>query len=179
MRDRCPRARPSLLASALALTLLGCAGSDVRVEGNTVSTRSLSYTFGPVPPTWRPIRVSDDDAAWFDPESLGTVHVDHTCDRSMDTPLPALVQHLLIGFTERSFELEETVPFDGREARHVLVRARLDGVPRALELYVMKKDGCVYDLGYIAPPDRFPLGRPSFEAFARGFRTARSPLDRP
>ncbi len=183
VRERPPRERRPAAALLLALTAplvpLACAGSEVRVVGHTVTARGLSYSFGPVPSGWRRIRVEDNDAAWFDPETLGAVHVDHTCDRSMDTPLPALVQHLLIGFTERRFELEETVPFDGREARHVVLHARLDGVPRSLELYVMKKDGCVYDLGYIAPPDRFAAGRPGFDAFARGFRTTRSPLDRP
>ena len=76
-------------------------------------------------------------------------------------------------------ELEETVPFDRREARHVVLRARLDGVPRAIELYVMKKDGCVYDLGLIAPPEHFARARAAFDAFARGFRTTRTPLERP
>jgi hypothetical protein len=94
----------------------------------------------------------------------------------MDSPLPSLVQHLLIGFTQRETVLEETVAFDNREARHVVVNARLDGVPRSLELYVMKKDGCVYDLGFVAPPERFESGRPAFAEFVRGFRTVRSPL---
>ena len=63
-----------------------------------------------------------------------------------------------------------------REARHVVVRARLDGVPRTIELYVMKKDGCVYDLGYVAPPDRYESGRGAFDAFVRGFHVTRSPM---
>lgn len=156
---------------------LGCSGaSGVSVQGSTVSTGELSYTFGPVAPSWRPLTIENNDAAWVDDATRGTVHVDHTCERSQDTPLPALVNHLLLGFTEREFVSEETVPFDGREARHVVVRARLDGVPRVIELYVMKKDGCVFDLGYVAPPDRYDAGRGAFDAFARGFRTGRSPL---
>lgn len=158
------------------LTGAACSGTDVRVRGNEVTAGALQYTFGPVPPSWRPVAVESDDVAWFDPATDGVVHVDHTCDRAMDAPLPSLVQHLLIGFTQRETVLEETVPFDNREARHVVVNARLDGVPRALELYVMKKDGCVYDLGFVAPPDRFASGRPAFDAFVRGFRTVRSPL---
>ncbi|MEZ4389869.1 MAG: hypothetical protein R3A48_02145 [Polyangiales bacterium] len=89
------------------------------------------------------------------------------------------MQHLLIGFTRREVSLEETVPFDQREARHVVLTARLDGVPRGIELYVMKKDGCVYDLGLIAPPERFDAARASFASFARGFRTTRTSLSAP
>ena len=155
---------------------IACSGSGVRVQGNEVSAGALRYAFGPVPSSWQPVRVESNDVAWFDPATSGLVHVDHTCDRSMDTPLPSLVQHLLIGFTQRETVLEETIPFDRREARHVVVNARLDGVPRSLELYVMKKDGCVYDLGFVAPPERFESGRPAFDAFVRGFRTVQSPL---
>lgn len=149
----------------------------MRVEGNTVTASRLSYTIGPVPSVWRRMQIEGNDAAWLDTETDAAIHVDHTCDRSMDTPLPALVQHLLIGFTQREVVSEETIPFDGREARHVVVNARLDGVPRTLELYVMKKDGCVYDLGYAASPARYEQGRGRFTAFVEGFHTSRSPLD--
>lgn len=158
---------------AVALCL-ACSSTGVRVRGNEVSAGALRYEFGPVPAGWRSIEVESNDAAWFDPATNGTVHVDHTCDRAMDTPLPALVQHLLIGFTQRETVLEETVPFDRREARHVVVNARLDGVPRSLELWVMKKDGCVFDIGYVAPPERFEAGRAAFDSFARGFHTVSS-----
>ena len=170
---------PAALGLALTLSLagLGCSSAGaVRVEGNAVSASNLGYVFGPVDPSWRRIDVPGNDVAWFDPDTRGTIHVDHTCERTMDTPLVALVQHLLIGFTAREVVSEETIPFDGREARHVVMRARLDGVPRALELYVLKKDGCVFDLGYVAPPARFEQGRARFDSFVRGFRTTRSPL---
>jgi hypothetical protein len=170
-----PVSRQVLVFVAMSLGI-GCSGSAVRIQGNEVTAGDLRYAFGPVPPSWRPMSVESNDAAWFDATTGGIVHVDHTCERAMDTPLPSLVQHLLIGFTQRETVLEETVPFDRREARHVVVNARLDGVPRSLELYVMKKDGCVYDLGFVAPPDRFEAGRPAFDAFVRGFRTVQSPL---
>lgn len=168
------------LQGAALAAALGCSGaSGVSVQGSTVSASELSYTFGPVAPSWRRISIENNDVAWADDATRGTVHVDHTCERSQDTPLPALVAHLLLGFTEREMVTEETVPFDGREARHVVVRARLDGVPRLIELYVMKKDGCVIDLGYTAPPERFEAGRGAFDGFVRGFHTGRTPLSAP
>lgn len=163
----------------LCALVLACASSAVRVDGSSVEAGALAYEIGPVAPSWRRVRVDDNDLAWFDPDTASLVHVDHTCERSQDTPLPALVQHLLIGFTQRTFSLEETVPFDRREARHVVLEARLDGVPRAIELYVMKKDGCVFDLGLVAPPARFAQARVAFDAFARGFRTTRTPAATP
>ena len=37
--------------------------------------------------------------------------------------------------------------------REVLGALGLDGVPMAYDIFVLKKDGCVYDLVYVAPPD--------------------------
>jgi hypothetical protein len=76
-----------------------------------------------------------------------------------------------MGTTERDFERQEVIPFDRREAMHTLLRAKLDGVPMRYDIYVMKKDGCVYDLVYVAGPDRFAEGAKDFERFALGLRT--------
>lgn len=162
----------------IGVGLAGCAaatGARVNESERTVEARTenreVEYRFGPVPQSWERVRIDSNDAAWHDSESRGLAHVDSSCGRDQDTPLPSLVQQLLIGFTERTFELEETVPFDGREARHVRVLARLDGVPMRMELYVLKKNGCVFDLGFVAPPDSFARGAAGFDSFARGFRT--------
>ena len=60
---------------------------------------------------------------------------------------------------------------DGREALRVLLTAKLDGIPRRCLLYVLKKDGCVYDLQFEAPEASFQAGLPAFEAFVKGFGT--------
>jgi hypothetical protein len=162
---------------ACAALALGCGAAPVRVDTSErvvqahANDRRLSYRYGPVPADWERVEIPGNDAAWHDPGSNGVVHVDHSCERSQDAPLASLVQHLLIGFTEREYVTEETIPFDGREARHVVVRARLDGVPMNIELYVMKKDGCVFDLGYVARPERFEQAQPAFRAFVAGFHT--------
>ncbi len=167
----------------MLVLLVGCAAPAVRVDpvarvvhAQTLAGRPLSYRFGPVPGSWDRIEIPGNDVAWHDRESDGVIHVDHSCAADQDVPLPSLVQHLLMGFTDREFTTEETVPFDGREARHVVGHARLDGVPTHFELYVMKKDGCVYDLGYVAAPARFGLGQPAFGAFVQGFATTQTGL---
>jgi hypothetical protein len=76
-----------------------------------------------------------------------------------------------MGTTEREFDVQEVIPFDRREAMHTRLRAKLDGVPMQYDIYVMKRDGCVYDLVYVAPPDRFLDGAGGFERFVAGLRT--------
>jgi hypothetical protein len=162
---------------------LGCSAPGVRVDESARQItarrddRAVVYRFGPVPSGWRRIEIADNDAAWHDERSHGVVHVNHQCLRGGDTPLAALTQQLLIGFTERETELEETVPFDAREARHVKMRAKLDGVPMTLELYVMKKDGCVFDMGLVVPPDGRDAIAVEFDAFVKGFGTVSTGMD--
>jgi hypothetical protein len=87
-------------------------------------------------------------------------------------PLTALTNHLLLGFTERDVQEQEIVPMDGREALRTHVVARLDGVPRELLFYVMKKDDCVYDLALLAPVGpQFERALVEFEPFVAGFTT--------
>jgi hypothetical protein len=63
------------------------------------------------------------------------------------------------------------VPFDGREAMHTSLVAKLDGVPMAYDVWVLKKDGCVYDLLYLAPPADVDRGIEAFHRLVRGFTT--------
>ncbi len=88
-----------------------------------------------------------------------------------DTPLVALTTHLLIGTTERDVRAQEVEPLDGREALHTEVVAKLDGVALYFDVFVLKKDGCIYDFVYFAPTGRGPAGAAPFRALVRGFRT--------
>jgi hypothetical protein len=64
------------------------------------------------------------------------------------------------------------VPFDGREAMHTMMDAKLDGVPMSYDVWVLKKDGCVYDMLYLAPPNSFERGLSAFNQLVGGFATA-------
>jgi hypothetical protein len=50
------------------------------------------------------------------------------------------------------------------------VAGKLDGVPVEMDLVVLKKDGCTFDLTYTAAPDRFEDRREDFRRFVREFR---------
>lgn len=154
---------------AASASIVGCGGEGLRAG----VYRGDGYTFriGDVPPSWEPIEVSDAALAWRDTSAGGTAVVNARCDRDgEDVPLTSLTQHLFLRFTEREVTSEETVPFDGREALHTVLTAKLDGVPKSFSVWVLKKDGCVYDLVYIAEPSRFGPGAEAFDRFARQLR---------
>lgn len=147
---------------------LGCAGGSL--DGQVYSGQGVRFRLGPVPPSWKAISLDRGALAYRDEGRKAVIAVNGRCGRDgEDVPLSALTQHLFIQFTERELRTEETVPFDGREARHTVLDAKLDGVKKTVDVWVLKKNGCVYDLIYIADPARYPEGAADFDRFARGF----------
>jgi len=163
---------PGMRARVLAaFALLGC-GASSAFDGEVYRDSTIAFRVPHVPTEWRGIRVSDAKLAFRDESREASVLVTARCNvASDDVPLASLTQQLVMGTTEREYLKEEVVPFDGREAMHAVLRAKLDGVRMQYDVYVMKKDNCVYDLVYVAPPSTFDAGAPSFESFASGFRS--------
>jgi hypothetical protein len=154
------------LALPLLLMIAGCAGSSL--NDGVYADGQARYRIGDLPAGFQRVEVGDNDLA-FHRRGDGTISVNATCSDYEDVPLSALANHLLFETTERRFIVEEIVTLDGRAARHLLVRAELDGVPIELELYVMKKDGCVIDLAHIRTSNASPQARAFFQAFVARF----------
>ena len=162
MSDR----RSALLALPLALT--ACAGA--RLDGNVYRDGPVRFRVGDVPAAWRRIDAEGARLAFRDDASGATVLVNARCGAdAVDAPLAALTAHLFLMFTERTLGEQVLVPMDGREALHTVATAKLDGVPRGFDAYVLKKDGCVYDLVRIGPAAEPAAARAPFRAFVAGF----------
>ncbi len=159
------------------IVLASCGHAEL-LDNGVLRKGGLRIALGPVPAGWQPLRIAGADLAFHDPARDGSALFDVRCDRrDDDAPLSVLTEHLIMGTTEREIESETTEPFDGREALHTRMRAKLDGVPMQYDIYVMKKNGCVYDLVYVAPPARFGDGAADFERFAQGLHTRDAAAD--
>lgn len=158
-----------LLAFAL-VSAMGCTGASF--SGSVYRGQGFAFRVPETPPTWKRIDVDGKALSFVDESSGALVAASGRCKvDGEDVPLRSLVQHLFLQFTEREVVLEEVVPFDGREAMHTVVVAKLDGVPKQFDVWVLKKDGCVYDLYYIADPAEFAESVGSFRKFVQGFTT--------
>jgi hypothetical protein len=169
---RAPHLAPVAGALSVAALLVACA-HQAWTPGDPLHKDGRTITLGPVPPAWQRIEVVGADLAFRDAAREGSALFNAECDRhDDDAPLSVLTEHLIMGTTERQFEKQDVVPFDGREAMHSLLSAKLDGVPMRYDIFVLKKDGCVYDLVYVAPPARFTDGTGEFERFAGGLHAS-------
>lgn len=161
---------PFTKLAALSTALLLTTACGATLEGNVYRGDGFAFRVANPPPSWRPMRATGAALAYEDPPAAGKILVSARCDRDgEDVPLKSLTQHLFIRFTDRVTHSEDVVPFDGREALRTDISAKLDGVQFRFLVWVLKKDRCVYDLLYFAPPERFEQGAAAFEAWTHGF----------
>jgi hypothetical protein len=162
--------RRNVTLSLLALAVWGCSGPSLR--GDVYRGDGLHFRIGDIPASWQRLDVSHARVAFRDEGAETTVLVNARCGKDGDDiPLAALTAHLFMTFTERETLEQGVVPMDGREAMHSVVKAKLDGVPKMFDVYVLKKDNCVYDFVDIAAPATFEANRATFERFVGGFHT--------
>jgi len=173
--DAPPLRRGIFFVSALASLIAGCGASAF--DGSVYHGEGFAFRVAPAPAGWTRIEVSHAALAYRD-EGGGTIAVDTRChENGGDVPLASLTQHLFLGFTEREILEQTVVPFDGREAMHTKLSAKLDGVPKKFDVWVLKKDDCVHDLYYLAAPAHFDRGVVAFERFVQGFATVPTHAD--
>jgi hypothetical protein len=157
-------------AGLLLVFGLGCSGPTL--DSGTWKLDSITFKVGPVPKEWHRLESGGSSVGFRDESHDATVVVNARCNiPSDDAPLLALTNHLMIGTTEREVTSQEIIPFDNREAMHSILRAKLDGVLLVWNAYVLKKDNCVYDFVYVAPPAHFDSGVGAFDRFVMGFHT--------
>jgi hypothetical protein len=162
-------ARTTALVLYLLVQVAGCGPS---FDGRVYDGHGVRFATGSPAEGWRRIDVGGALLAFRDDGQDATVAVNARCGRDADdAPLQALTQHLFLLFTERKIDEQKLVSMDGREALRTTLTAKLDGVQKAFAVYVLKKDGCVYDCMYISAPETFPAGVKRFDEFVGGFHT--------
>lgn len=161
------------MGAFVALVILAvAAGCAAHFDGAVYRDDQLAFSIGQRPAGWRRIDVSDTLLAFRDEPNDATVAVNGRCGKDGDdVPLESLTQHLFLHFTERRVLTQQVVAFDGREALRSELDAKLDGVRKGFVVYVLKKDGCVYDFLYVSRPATLRAGAAAFDAFVTSFHT--------
>ena len=161
------------------VALTGCAGW--RDYGDTyyakrsgdAAKRGATYHFGVPTDPWRPVRdVSDIQVAWVNAglDGVGIIELHAQCDEQGDSSLEQYTDHLRIDWDEWTVVEQEKVELVGRAALRTVVDASLDGIARRNEFWVVKKNGCLFDLRYSAGPANFKAGQADFASVVQGFR---------
>ncbi len=165
----------------LATSLLMSACAGWRDYGNTYyarksADREESYSFGLPSDAWRPVHdVNEIQVAWInaDLDGVGLIELHAQCDEQGDSSLHQYTDHLRIDWDDWTVLEQAEVTLIDRAALRTVVDAKLDGIPRRNELWVVKKNGCLFDLRYSAGASDFAAGQADFAAVVRGFRFPR------
>jgi hypothetical protein len=152
----------------MALLATACGGPHF--NGTVYDDGTLRFHTGPVPPGWHAIEADGTLLAFRDDQSPATIAVNGRCGvDGDDVPLASLTQHLFLQFTDRQQTSQQELNLDGRAALRTELTGKLDGVPKRFVVFVLKKDGCVYDFWRISAPGADDVS--SFETFVKGFTT--------
>lgn len=154
-----------MIPLALVLALGGCAGRHAsRLEGR--------YDLGDPGSGWERVRPGGADQAWRNADSGATIYADSNCaERFDDDPLEGLLDRLVLGVAQGPPTREASGTLDGRASLMRVWDGSIDGVAVGVAAAVFKKDFCVYDVVYIAPPSSFEAGFTAFESVTAGFRS--------
>lgn len=163
----------ALAAVAVAVAFGGCAHAPkgrFDAARDQVCAGKVCYRVGELGPGWRLVHQEGAAVGFYNDAVGAVIEANATCrDDAEAAPLGALTRQLFIGYTDRHIESQKTVPFAEREALHTRATAKLDGVPMALDVWVLKRNGCIFDLSYAAPPALAPRGEDDFRRFVDGF----------
>lgn len=152
-----------LSVALAALTLSSCA-----------TLRTAAFDLGELPPAWR--AVTRPGARFVAHHAAGgTIVANSACNVSdSDAPLDVLTNHLLFELQDVREHGRTALTLSGRGALRTTLEAKLDGVPIALDLVVLKTDGCSVDLQLVAAPATIEARRADFDAFVGHFHLQRA-----
>lgn len=169
----------TLKGGILLLSLLlfnSCFGIDrrggvVKYRDGEAYTGKGRFTVGKLPSPWKGPKIRLKQLVYENDEMGGTIVTDALCGRKFpDAPLSRLAGDLFYNLTEKKFETEKSFILDGRSALRLEGSGSLDGVSIRMDVVVLKKDFCLYDFVYFAPPKSFSGGVKDFEGFFHGFK---------
>lgn len=167
--------RHFLLPLLAVSTAIACATPQGTFTDGNFTSDKVAYQVSPPGAGWTEVKLETANAAWHNPDMGAALMVNSHCEGVGDSPLEGLTSDLLMGMTEREIVSQEVVPWSKREALHSVATGKLDGVARKLELFVGKKDGCVYDIVLDASPAHFEAARAAFARVREGFNVDARP----
>lgn len=119
---------------------------------------------------WRVTETRGTDLVLRDTRSAARMAVAARCPAQETGPLPALVRHLHFGLRQVERLRQEEVVLDGAAGLDTIVTGSWEGASVQIRSVVIRRNGCLYDLLYVAPPDTFEVRSADFDAFLKSWQ---------
>lgn len=140
-------------------------------RGNRVFIRhNRWYYVGKLPEGWKNLRTGVKAASWYNPEYRSTLSTDVFCETSVgDQPIDAVAGEVAGALEDRKVTDRKEFMLDERGALREKVTGSVDGVSVVMDVVVIKKNNCAFNMVAIMPPEEVPSVTPVFEEFYGGF----------
>lgn len=186
----------ALVATAVLapLGLTGCASKRAgqgtyiaRWQPAWKEQNEATYRYGLPGQGWELLLEQGTQVAWQHSTDPAVIQIYSECGSHGDSDLSDFTDHQRIDYSSWEIVEEPTGEKDAegrpltrpkqyfatiadREALRTTVEANLDGASVMIEYVVLKKNGCLFDLTYIAVPRSFEAHTGEFQAVIDGFR---------
>lgn len=141
-----------------------------RPDGRVFLSRDRFYHVGILQGGWRRISTKARTITFYNPEFESSISTDAFCGRDVaNRRLDSLGGEIMSAMEDRKLKSETSFDLDGRGAQRQLEEGKMDGVPVVVDLVIVRKNGCLFDLYAVMPPNADPQVAQDFEVFFGGF----------
>lgn len=139
-------------------------------HGQVFIRRDRIYRVGELPAGWERMESRARAISFYHAGYRSSISTDAFCGRGIsDRRLDALGGEIASALEHRAVVSETPFDLDGRGALRQRVTGTQDGVPVAVDLVVVRKNGCVFDFYAVTPPRPDPQVARDFEVFFGAF----------
>lgn len=166
------RSRPGLRAAFTGMVcvcvFLTCCATGRTVDGVYVD-KAKGFRVQLPRDGWHVVESSEADLTLRDAGSHARMAVSASCPARETGPLPALARHLIFGLRDVKRVRQEPILIDGVAGLDTEVIGTWEGERVQVWSVVVRREGCLYDLLFIAPPEAFGAQRADFDAFLKSW----------
>lgn len=114
------------------------------------------------------------DVVFQSKKSASIISLNSACNRYKKVPqapdLKALTRELFLGLSDTHHQEQVPLQIQNTPALQTTIEGKLNGEAMKLRTVVLQRSHCVYDLMYIARPDRFSENEATFSQFVSSLR---------
>lgn len=163
------------LATSILLFTTGCGvlvGNvkpvDEKASDYSITDLSVGNSdWKKLPSASEPDQTDVSDVSFQSEKTASIISINSACRHAASEHhgLREYTQPLLDGISDITLRTEKSLTVSKTPALQTTVRGKLSGEPMMLDIVVLKRGGCVYDLMYVARPSAFETQRPDFSRF--------------
>ncbi len=154
---------PCVLFALTACALFG--------GGDDEPVKNLNIQITPPGRPYEEIKVTSADHVWQSLKTGNTIAYNSSCVEKNREDLRSLEKGIFSEVENVTIKSESKITVDGAPAVRTYAEGKTDNVPISIDLVVIEKNNCTYDLAYVARTLTFSTERTFFDKFIERFHS--------